>query len=261
MMYLRHDSRDGAHHRRRGAVHREPRYGRRRGDQAVERGEQGVGGGSAPVRAWRNDQRRRLDRRQRLAPRLAPHLAERAGRGGFSTRRCSFSSHGLRHHSVLAWLQVPSSSTIPSSPRRSARRVDSGSPRRSSSAELATFGRSASAAPSRDTAPPSGAARPARRSARARFGHDSPTASFARRQRRGDLAARSTAPRRRSCGCCRTRTKTRLSIGSGIGSISSLRAQRNISRCLPLRGAARRPALAYGCGISFATMRPVPASC
>ena len=61
--------------------------------------------------------RRRLDGRQTVAARLAAQLArKRDGREGPRITRWHFSIQALRHHSALAWLQVPSSSTMPSMP-------------------------------------------------------------------------------------------------------------------------------------------------
>ena len=59
-------------------------------------------------------ERRGFERRQGFAARLAAQPAEACRQGGFNTRRCSFKSHGLRHHSVFACFQLPSSSTMPS---------------------------------------------------------------------------------------------------------------------------------------------------
>ncbi len=57
---------------------------------------------------------RRLDGRQAVAARLAAQLAIARRRAGPRMTRWHFSIQALRHHSALAWLQVPSSSTMPS---------------------------------------------------------------------------------------------------------------------------------------------------
>src|SRR6185295_14432103 len=134
--------------------------------------------------------------------------------------RWHFSIHALRHHSALAWLQVPSSSTIPSMSDRIARWCGSTSPLRLIATISASVSRSATLAEPRYSTAQREGSSTLRPSALERLGQDRPILTTASLK---CIAVSRAVPSALSCscGCCRISSETLLLIGVTLSQMQS----------------------------------------
>src|SRR5215216_668268 len=134
--------------------------------------------------------------------------------------RWHFSIHALRHHSALAWLQVPSSSTMPSISERMARWCGSTSPLRLIATISASVSRSATLAEPRYSTAQREGSSTFRPSALERLGQDRPILTTASLK---CIAVSRAVPSALSCscGCCRISSETLLLIGVTLSQMHS----------------------------------------
>src|SRR4051812_35385442 len=134
--------------------------------------------------------------------------------------RWHFSIHALRHHSALAWLQVPSSSTMPSMSERMARWCGSTSPLRLIATISASVSRSATLAEPRYSTAQREGSSTFRPSALDRLGQDRPILTTASLK---CMAVSRAVPSALSCscGCCRIRSEILLSIDVTLSQMQS----------------------------------------
>src|SRR6185295_5359065 len=134
--------------------------------------------------------------------------------------RWHFSIHAFRHHSALAWLQVPSSSTMPSMSERMARWCGSTSPLRLIATISASVSRSATLAEPRYSTAQREGSSTFRPSALDRLGQDRPILTTASLK---CIAVSRAVPSALSCscGCWIISSETLLLIGVTLSQMQS----------------------------------------